>query len=206
MALDPNSRARFNLSNTVVLLLDITPMGMAILAQIVGGLGVRQLFRCNTVLEAKEVVTHFEVDLMIIDGIAETGEGYEFVRWLRRDVPEPNRHAPILLTAGHTKIADVAKVRDCGGNFIITKPIAPIVMLERIIWIANEERPFLLSDHYVGPDRRVGDAGRSGGLRGRRREDLLRLAEAAAVANDAPPPTSNLADGVADGSPRKVAS
>ena len=50
----------------------------------------------------------------------------------------------------------MAKARDCGGHFIVTKPLAPIVVLERIIWIAREGRAFLLSDEYVGPDRRFG--------------------------------------------------
>ena len=52
--------------------------------------------------------------------------------------------------------AHVTKARDCGGHFIVTKPLAPIVVLERIIWIAKGGRAFLLSDNYVGPDRRFG--------------------------------------------------
>jgi DNA-binding response OmpR family regulator len=186
MALDPSSRARFNLSNTAVLLFDPTPMGMAILVQIIAGLGAKNLYRCETIAEAKEVVTHFEVDLMILDAVAGSGEGYEFVRWLRREVVAPNKHTPVLLTTGHTMISDVSKGRDCGGHFIISKPIAPIVMLERIVWIAKEGRAFLFSDNYVGPDRRFSEEGRPGGLPGRRREDLLRLAEADAVAGDGP--------------------
>lgn len=182
MPLDPKSRAHFNLSNTVVLLLDPTPMGMAILVQIVTGLGAKNIYRCATVAEAKEVVTHFQIDLMVVDGVAQTGEGYDFVRWLRQEVPEPNKYAPVLLTAGHTMISDVAKARDCGGHFIVAKPIAPIVMLERIIWIAREGRAFLFSDSYVGPDRRVKDVGRPDGAPGRRREDRLKQTQADAAA------------------------
>jgi CheY-like chemotaxis protein len=206
MALDPKSRVRFNLSNTAILLLDPTPMGMAILVQIVTGLGAKQLHRCSTVLEAKEVVTHVDVDLMIVDGIAESGEGYEFVRWLRRDVPEPNRHAPVLLTAGHTMISDVAKARDCGSHFIITKPIAPIVMLERIIWVAKEGRLFLLSDNYVGPDRRFRNDGRSDAPAGRRREDQPRPAETPDAANEKPPAVDDASEAYTGDFAQKAAS
>jgi CheY-like chemotaxis protein len=154
MAIDPASRARFNLSKTSVLLLDPSPMGLAILSQILAGLGARMVHRCALVEEAKAVVTQHQIDLMIVDTIAESGEGYGFVRWLRKGVPEPNRHTPVLLTAAHTRMSDVASARDCGSHFIVTKPLAPIVVLERIIWIAKEGRAFLLSDNYVGPDRR----------------------------------------------------
>ncbi|HUZ12065.1 MAG TPA: response regulator [Caulobacteraceae bacterium] len=180
MALDPNSRARFNLSQTVVLLLDGTPLGMTILGQIIAGLGARQIHRCRTVDEAKEVVGEFRLDLMIVDSIAEGGDGYEFVRWLRREVSEPNKHTPVLLTAGHTKTSDVDKARDCGAHFIVAKPIAPIVMLERIIWIAREGRSFLFSDEYVGPDRRFGKDASPHDHPRRRREDQTGPGEAEA--------------------------
>jgi DNA-binding response OmpR family regulator len=156
MAISPDSRARFNLARTVVLLFDPTAMGLSILGQILTGLGARSLYRCQTIDEAKQVVTEFEIDLMIVDSIAESGEGYEFVSWLRKHAPEPNRHAPILMTVAHTRASDVKKARDCGGHFVVTKPLAPIVVLERIIWIAREGRAFLLSENYVGPDRRFG--------------------------------------------------
>jgi DNA-binding response OmpR family regulator len=173
MSLDPASRVRFNLAKTTVLLLDSTPIGLAILAQILSGLGVKQLYRCTTRAEAEEVVGAFGIDLMIVDGVPATGEGYDFVRWLRQAAPEPNKFAPVLVTAGHTMLSDVARARDCGGHLLIAKPLAPIVVLERIIWVAKGRRAFLFSDHYVGPDRRFSEEGRPSGLPGRRREDRL---------------------------------
>jgi DNA-binding response OmpR family regulator len=182
MAISPDSRARFNLSRTAVLLFDPTPMGLVILGQILSGLGAKRIHRCQTLDDAKEALTSFEIDLMIIDSIAESGEGYELVRWVRRNAPEPNRHAPVLLTAGHTRASDVAKARDCGSHFIVTKPLAPIVVLERIIWIAREGRGFLLSDGYVGPDRRFARKEPPKNNPRRRREDIE-----ATQADDAPP-------------------
>ncbi len=181
MGLDPKSRGRFNLSKTVVLLFDPTPLGLAILSQILAGFGARKIHRCSTIDEAKQVVAEFEVDLMIVDAMAESGEGYEFVRWLRANVPEPNRHTPVLLTAAHTKASDVANARDCGSHFIVAKPLAPIVVLERIIWIAKEGRAFVLSDEYVGPDRRFAKNDPAGDHPRRRREDQVELQPEAAA-------------------------
>ena len=173
MGLDPQSRSRFNLSKTAVLVFDPTELGLAIVSQILTGFGARKIHRCGTIAEAKQVVTDFEVDLMIIDAMAESGEGYEFVRWLRANVPEPNRHTPVLLTAAHTKVSDVANARDCGSHFIVAKPLSPIVVLERIIWIAKEGRAFVLSEEYVGPDRRFAKG--AGEHPSRRRDDPMKL-------------------------------
>jgi DNA-binding response OmpR family regulator len=184
MALDVASRARFNLEKAAVLLLDDTPLGMSILVQIVTGLGAKQLYRCTSVEMAKEIATHQEIDLAIVDAMAPEGKGYDFVEWLRRETQEPNCYCPTLITTGHTPTSDIVRARDCGGHFIIKKPIAPIVMLERIIWVAKSGRPFLFTGSYVGPDRRFRDDGPPDGA-GRRREDLARAAAEAAA--QAPP-------------------
>jgi DNA-binding response OmpR family regulator len=186
MALNPESRARFNLSKASILLLDPTPMGMAIMAQIVSGLGARQLHRCDSVAQAKETVANFELHLMIIDSISQTGDGYDFVHWLRREAKEPNLYAPVILTASHTRLADVTRSRTCGSHFIVAKPIAPIVMLERIIWVSKEGRGFVTCDDYIGPDRRVQDTGPPPYRVGLRREDKLRLQDEAPTAEDPP--------------------
>lgn len=187
MSLDPASRARFNLDKAAVLLLDDTPMGMSILVQVVTGLGARTLYRCSSVEMAQEAAASHELDLAIVDAMAPSGAGYDFVRWLRHSAQEPNCYTPVILTTAHTPAADVARARDCGGHIIVKKPIAPIVLLERIVWVAREGRPFLFSGDYVGPDRRFRDDGPPDGA-GRRREDLAPPPAAAGPVAEIGPP------------------
>jgi len=171
MALDPESRARFNLDQAAVLLLDDTQMGMSILVQIVTGLGAKKLYRCTDIETAKKVASTHELHLAIVDAMAPSGAGYDFVQWLRREGQEPNCYTPVIMTTAHTPAGDVLRARDCGGHIMVKKPIAPIVLLERIIWVGREARPFLFSGSYVGPDRRFRDIGPPKGVVGRRRED-----------------------------------
>jgi DNA-binding response OmpR family regulator len=187
MALDPASRSRYNLEDAAVMLVDDTTMGMAILVQIVTGLGAKTLFRCASVEQAQEVASSKQIDLAIVDGMA-SGEGYDFVSWMRKSCQEPNCYTPVLLTTAHTPARDVVRARDCGGHIIVKKPFAPIVMLERIIWVAKEGRPFLFSENYVGPDRRFRDDGPPDG-KGRRREDQEAAPNGAAVAIEQPSAT-----------------
>jgi CheY-like chemotaxis protein len=172
MGLDPSSRARFNLKDAAVLLLDATPLGMSILVQVVTGLGAKQLYRCADVEMAREAVEGNQIDLAIVDSLAPSGAGYDFVEWLRREAGEPNCYTPVLITTSHTPRSQVSRARDCGANLIIKKPFPPITLLERIIWSSKEGRKFLFSDTYVGPDRRFRDIGPPKGSQGRRRDDL----------------------------------
>lgn len=180
MGLDPNSRVRFNLEHIKVLLLEGTPLGMEVLAQVLHGFGAKDLNRCFTVEAARHAVQTEVFDLAIVDSLGASGEGYEFVSWLRRSGIKPNYSVPVLLTAGHTPTAGVAKARDCGAHFILRKPLRPIAVLERIVWIGREGRHFVECDTYCGPDRRFKNQGAPGGAKGRRRDDQdLKLAEAA---------------------------
>ncbi|MDX5330703.1 MAG: response regulator [Caulobacteraceae bacterium] len=171
MALEPTSRGRFNLDKATILMLEGSGMGMDILVQIVTGLGAKSLHRCQSVEEAQDTVKKTKVDLIIADALSPAGEGYEFVAWLRKSAGEPNCFAPVVVTAAHTPVSMVQKARDCGAHYIVKKPLTPVVMLERILWIARESRPFIEAPSYVGPDRRHKNEGPPNGTP-RRHDDL----------------------------------
>jgi DNA-binding response OmpR family regulator len=178
MGLDRNSRARFNLRESTLLLLDPTPMGMSIMVQVVTGLGAKTLHRCADVESARLAVESSQIDLAIIDSMPPDGEGYDFVEWLRREGGEPNCYTPVIMTTSHTPRSQISRARDCGAHIIIKKPFPPITVLERIIWSSKEGRKFLFSDTYVGPDRRFRDVGPPEGEKGRRRDDTDATARA----------------------------
>ncbi|MDP3384434.1 MAG: response regulator, partial [Phenylobacterium sp.] len=95
-----------------------------------------------------------------------------FVRWLRREGPEEARFAPVIMLTGHAARSTIESSRDCGANFIVSKPFTPEVLLQRIYWVAKDERSMVRSDSYVGPDRRFRNVGPPLGVKGRRKDDL----------------------------------
>jgi len=66
----------------------------------------------------------------------------------------------------------VTKGRDLGANFTIAKPLVPRVLLQRLFWLSHEDRQFIQSDAYTGPDRRFKRLGAPYGIDGRRSGDL----------------------------------
>jgi hypothetical protein len=62
-------------------------------------------------------------------------------------------------------------VRDSGANFIVSKPLSAAVLLERLLWLSRETRPFVETSTYAGPDRRWRDAPLPAGVEGRRVKD-----------------------------------
>jgi CheY-like chemotaxis protein len=169
-ALQPSTR--INLEKASVLVLDDNGPSLDILSQVVSGFGVKQLQRAESVKDAQELVKTKTFDLIISDVQMPDVDGIEFINWLRRDAPENNRYVPVILVTGHTRGIDIFRTRDAGANFTVAKPITPKVLLERIFWVAREERAFIECDAYVGPDRRFKYEGPPIGMEGRRRDDL----------------------------------
>lgn len=166
------SEARINLAHAAVLLVDDNPQALDILSSIVQSFGVREQVKCGSALVAVEVIRKRPVDLVLIDCAMPEMDGFDFVRWLRREGGEHAAYTPVIMLTGHAAQSSVQKSRDCGASFIIAKPLTPRVLLQRILWLSRDEREFIESEAYVGPDRRVRNFGPPLGLAGRRKGDL----------------------------------
>lgn len=163
---------RLNLERVGVLLIEPNPAEQDLVAQMLGGFGVRHLHRCLDVARAPDMLASFDVGLIVAGGEIADGSAYSFVRWLRREAPEPRRYLPVLMMNGHVRMSQVVRARDCGANFVVSKPISARVLLDRIAWLGRETRGFVaIEDGYVGPDRRFHAAPPPAGGPGRRRDD-----------------------------------
>ncbi len=162
---------RANFGNLEILIADDNPQALQILYQVLTGFGAKKLHRVQNGAEALAVVRSQEIDLVISDANMPELDGFEFVRLLRREALEKNRFIPAILLTGHTRMSDVIRARDCGASFTIAKPITPAIILQRLFWCALEERMFVETSTYVGPDRRFKRVGPPAGRKGRRSDD-----------------------------------
>ena len=163
--------AVINLTGAVTMVVDDSPFGLDITASALLGFGIKTRYACCSAAEAMEILQDRPVDLLVVDTEMPEMDGYELVRWLRRSGLDPNAFAPVIMTAAHVRRSRVTEARDCGANFVITKPFSAASLLERIIFVARDTRPFLEVGDYFGPDRRF-RAGHPPGEE--RRADVLR--------------------------------
>lgn len=163
---------RINLRSIKALCVDANAQGLDILSQTLLGFGVDRIFRAPNVTEAKAILTKETIDMVLCDAQLGDESGNDFVRWLRLSRMEPNCHAPVFVVTGHALEPEVVKARDCGSSFVLTKPLSPAVLMQRILWVAGADRAFIESDNYTGPDRRFKFEGVPAHLpKGRRKMD-----------------------------------
>lgn len=144
----------FNLSRAIVMVVDDNSYSLRLTTQTLLGFGIKTRHLCTDAQSAVDILKTHPVDLLIVDCDMPGPDGYDMVSWLRRSNLEPNAYVPTLMISGHTRASQVTKARDCGANFIITRPITAGILLERILWMARDPRPFVNAGEYAGPDRR----------------------------------------------------
>lgn len=174
---------KVNLAQSTVLLVDHNQQSLDVLSSIFHGFGVKEQIKCSATEEAARIVQARNIDLILIDCSMPGMDGCDFISWLRRENPLPARFTPVIMLTGHAAESKVSKSRNCGSSFIVTKPLTPTVLLQRILWLGADARELVESDTYVGPDRRVRNFGPPVGTAGRRAGDLSAHLGAATDAN-----------------------
>lgn len=165
------SHMKINLESSTILLVDANTLTLEIMSSVFYGFGAKDRIKCTSLEEARHILAAQRIDLIFLDtGFPDDG-AFRFMHWLRREAPDPACFAPAILIAGQSTKSLVRKARDSGAHFVVAKPITIGVLLNRLAWIAHEQRPFVKHEIYAGPDRRWKNKGAPIGESGRRSGD-----------------------------------
>lgn len=150
-----------NLSEIGFLVADPSDLYRELFRRLLFGFGAKTVLEAANGKTAARLLADREVDFLIcaadLPGPGKEkkpGSGVDFVRAIRLDTKHPRRAIPMVITMGTARRISVGQARDSGANFVLSKPVAPSVLYDRINWIARRPRPFWESATYFGPDRR----------------------------------------------------
>jgi CheY-like chemotaxis protein len=160
-----------------VLVIDDDPRSMDLVVEALISCGVNRATRALTPGEAHLHLGDRPFDVILMECDLRGEDAFALTRQIRSAPGTPNAASPIVMLSTSTPMSRVLQARDVGANFTLAKPVSPLVLQDRLLWIARQERRFIDMDTYRGPDRRI----RSGPLPqgvGERRQDALRLTAA----------------------------
>ncbi|QYO75769.1 response regulator [Devosia salina] len=150
-----------NLSEIGFLVAEPSDLYRELFRRLLYGFGAKTVHEAANAQTAVRLLNDRDVDFLIcavdLPGPGKErrmGSGIDFVRSIRLDAKHPRRAIPMIITMGTARRISVGQARDCGANFVLSKPVAPVVLYDRINWIARRPRPFWDSPTYFGPDRR----------------------------------------------------
>ncbi len=166
---------RYNLKLLKVLIVDDSHFMRRLLQSIVDALGIRDYQTVGTVASAYEELLRFPADVIITDLHMEPQSGFDLIREIRMGSKGSNPFVPIIMLSGHTESHRIAYARDIGATEFLAKPISAKSLYSRIISVIENERQFVRSEDFFGPDRRRRATGVPKGIEERRRDEIREL-------------------------------
>ncbi len=137
-----------------ILLVDDNQYMRVLVAEILRAVGVNDIREAGDGAEGLEMMRSFPADIVMTDLSMQPMDGVEFVRLLRNSPNSPNTMIPVVMITGHSTMARVNEARNAGVNEFLTKPLTARGVLERLHQAIENQRPFIRSPTYFGPDRR----------------------------------------------------
>ena len=151
-AVRETSTVRYDLLK--ILLVDDNQHMRLLLAEILRALGVHSIFEAGDGAEGLRTMRNSPIDIVMTDLSMLPMDGVEFVRLLRTSPESPNPMVPVIMITGHSTMTRVNEARNAGVNEFLTKPLTARGVIERLHQAVENQRPFIRSSSYFGPDRR----------------------------------------------------
>ena len=117
------------------------------------GFGSRDVFEADDGASGLEAFMHHGPDI-ITDWMMPIFDGLELTSMIRQPNAKPNPCVPIIMLTGCTEKKNVMKAREAGVTEFLAKPFSAKGLYTRILNIVMNQRPYINSNHYFGPERR----------------------------------------------------
>ncbi|MFC7290017.1 response regulator [Hirschia litorea] len=121
---------------------------------ILKGFGVSKVLQASDAASALEVLRDYSVDIAVVDVVMPDILGTELITMIRRADDSPNKMIPIIVCTADTRRSCIYQLINAGADEILTKPVRPDAIWQRLISVINHRRQFVKTPTYFGPDRR----------------------------------------------------
>ena len=148
-----------DLSGLKVLVVDDHANTLRLMSDVLRAGGVGDVFTAGDGLQARQQIQSRDPDIIFTDCRMPLMDGLDLTRSIRRSAvrPDPwipNPEVPVIMVTSQRSVYDVNLARRAGVNEFVIKPFTPAALLSRIQLVLRRPRSFIVSEVYVGPDRR----------------------------------------------------
>ncbi|MCG6122431.1 MAG: response regulator [Microvirga sp.] len=122
-----------------------------------------EAFGATAIIEAEngdvalELFREQKPDIALVDWEMPGLDGLALARRMRDRATSPNPFIPILMVTAYAEKGRVVAARDAGVSDFVAKPVTPRILYDRILGLVLDQRPFVATKDYFGPDRRRAD-------------------------------------------------
>jgi CheY-like chemotaxis protein len=150
-----------------VLIVDPAPGYVRLLADLMTGLGARQITTCGDGERALAMLADVDPQIIFTEFSGEKLDGLEFTQRLRRSRLNC-RQVPVIMTTAEATQQSILGARNSGVHEFLRKPFTAGDLFRRVENVMLKPRSWIEAQSYVGPDRRRFNSGEFVGAKKRR--------------------------------------
>jgi len=138
---------------TTILILEPRPTTRSTLRRVLEDLERPTLLHADTTRAAAEILEGVRVDLAFVDlGFAED-RGIHFIYGIRQGLYCDDRRLPMIAVA-EARTGLFQRARNAGVHGFLVSPYSHAAVALQLRRVRTDQRPFIETKSYVGPDRR----------------------------------------------------
>ena len=134
-----------------VLVVDDDQYMRKVVRTMLNAIGVKNVFDANDGVSGLDAIRQHNPDLVIVDWEMPMIDGAQFVRMVRSPGEFPAPDVPIIMLSGHGDRWRVIEAARIGAHEYLLKPVSTKSLLDRIVAILGNPRPFVKMNGYYGP-------------------------------------------------------
>jgi len=130
-----------------------------LIKQMLFAAGAREVAVASNGSDARPILFSFKPDVLVTDRRMPVEDGMALINSVRQAARTPNAGVPdpaipIVLISGDTALTAVCEAQAAGIDAFVVKPFSFDSLVKRVEGSVKRKADFVISEDYVGPDRR----------------------------------------------------
>jgi CheY-like chemotaxis protein len=144
-----------DLSKLRVVVIDNNEFAITLIKRLLTAMRIAEIATCTDPESIGDVMQRAKPDVAIVDLDMPKKSGLEVISDIRRGRTGVPNTIGILVATAHAELEQVSSARNAGANWILVKPLSFRSLYDGLARVASDDRPFIESEAYVGPCRRI---------------------------------------------------
>jgi len=147
------------LAGARVLVVDDHAFSVSLIKEVLAAAGAEAILTATDGEQAVRLLRLFNPTVVLTDWKMPGMDGLTLAQTIRQAerTPDPridDPQVPIVLLSGYASVAAVEQARLAGVNEVVVKPFSASTLVERLAAAMTRARTFVVTEAYIGPDRR----------------------------------------------------
>lgn len=148
------TKRKAKLEKAHILIADRDKLMVDVLKHALTRMGLTTISTVRSGREAISMMMQKPVDILITEWEMSPMDGLTLIKTLRQSENAALAMLPVIMLTGRAEMRDVLEARDKGTTEFLVKPFTAKTLYDRLEHVIDFPRDFIVSDVYIGPDRR----------------------------------------------------